>query len=51
MREAAHEFQMPGAQFSVSKYQLMPQIGTDATMTAVSGRPICRPRPKADVSE
>ena len=51
VRDAAHEFQMPAAQFSVSKYQLMPQIGTEATMTAVSGSPICRPRPKAEVSE
>ena len=51
VRVAAHEFHMPDAQFSVSKYQLMPQIGTDATMTAVSGSPICRPRPTADPSE
>ena len=42
---------MPAAQFSVSKYQLMPQIGTEATITAVSGSPIWRPRPNADVSE
>ena len=51
VRDAAHEFQMPAAQFSVSKYQLMPQIGTDATITAVSGSPIWRPRPNADGSE
>ena len=48
VRAAAHEFHDPAAQFSVSKYQLMPQIGTEATMTAVSGSPICRPRPNAD---
>ena len=34
---------MPAAQFSVSKYQLMPQTGTVAAMTAASGRPICSP--------
>ena len=51
VRDAAHEFQTPAAQFSVSKYQLMPQMGTEATMTAVSGSPICRPRPNADRSE
>ena len=42
---------MPAAQFSVSKYQLMPQIGTDATMIAASGSPIWSPRPKAERSE
>src|SRR5262245_31259364 len=51
VRDAAHEFQMPAAQFSVSKYQLIPQNGTDATITAVSGNPICRPRPNAEVIE
>ena len=51
VRDAAHEFHIPDAQFSVSKYQLMPQIGTDATITAVSGRPICRPRSRADRRE
>ena len=33
---------MPAAQFSVSKYQLMPQTGAVAAMTAASGSPICR---------
>ena len=51
VRCAAHEFQMPAAQFSVSKYQLMPQIGTDATMIAAIGSPIWSPRPSAEVSE
>ena len=32
---------MPAAQFSVSKYQLMPQTGTVAAITAASGRPSC----------
>src|SRR5262245_14754554 len=40
VRDAAHEFQMPAAQFSVSKYQLIPQMGTEATITAVRGNPI-----------
>ena len=51
VRDAAQEFQIPAAQFSVSKYQLIPQIGTDATITAVRGSPIWRPRPNADGSE
>jgi hypothetical protein len=34
---------MPAAQFSVSKYQLMPHIGVVAARTAAKGRPICRP--------
>ena len=37
--EAAHEFHMPEAQFSVSKYQLMPASGTVAAMMAAAGRP------------
>jgi hypothetical protein len=40
VREAAQEFQTPAAQFSVSKYQLMPQMGIEATTMAASGRPI-----------
>ena len=51
VRDSAHEFQMPAAQFSVSKYQLMPQTGTVAAMIAASGRPICRPRLSAVGSE
>ena len=47
VRDAAHEFQAPAAQFSVSKYQLIPEIGTEATITAATGKPICRPRPNA----
>ena len=47
VRSSAQEFQSPAAQFSVSKYQLMPQTGTVAAMTAASGRPICRPRLRA----
>jgi hypothetical protein len=43
VREAAHEFQTPAAQFSVSKYQLMPHTGAVATTTAASGRPTFRP--------
>ena len=51
VRDAAHEFQTPAAQFSVSKYQLMPQIGTEATITAASGSPICSPRSTAEAIE
>ena len=43
VRDSAHEFQMPAAQFSVSKYQLMPQTGTVAARMAASGSPRCRP--------
>ena len=39
VRASAQEFQMPVAQFSVSKNQLMPQTGTVAAMTAATGRP------------
>ena len=39
VRDSAHEFHMPAAQFSVSKYQLMPQTGAVAAMTAARGRP------------
>ncbi len=39
VRASAHEFQIPDAQFSVSKNQLMPQTGTVAAMTAATGRP------------
>ena len=41
VRDSAHEFHMPAAQFSVSKYQLIPQTGAVAAMTAAMGRPIC----------
>ena len=47
VRSSAQEFHSPAAQFSVSKYQLMPQIGTVAATTAASGRPIWRPRLRA----
>ena len=39
VRDSAQEFQIPAAQFSVSKYQLMPQIGTVAAMIAATGSP------------
>ena len=42
---------MPAAQFSVSKYQLMPQIGTVAATTATTGRPTCRARSTANGTE
>ena len=38
-RDAAHEFHTPAAQFSVSKYQLIPQMGTDATMNGGERQP------------
>ena len=44
VRASAQEFQTPAAQFSVSKYQLMPQTGTVAAITAEAGRPIRSPR-------
>ena len=44
VRDSAHEFHIPAAQFSVSKYQLMPQTGTVAARMAAIGRPYCRPR-------
>src|SRR5262245_64230166 len=47
VRDSAHEFHIPAAQFSVSKYQLMPQTGTVAATTAAIGRPVCNPRPSA----
>ena len=43
VRDSAQEFQIPAAQFSVSKYQLMPQTGTVAAITAAAGSPRCRP--------
>ena len=42
MRAAAHEFQIPAAQFSVSKYQLIPQTGTVAARIAANGSPLWR---------
>ena len=39
VRASAHEFQMPAAQFSVSKYQLMPQTGTVAAMIGGERQP------------
>ena len=44
VRDSAHEFHMPAAQFSVSKYQLMPQIGTVAARMAAAGSPVARQR-------
>ena len=40
VRDSAHEFQMLAAQFSVSKYQLIPKTGMVATMIAAKGTPI-----------
>ena len=37
VRDSAQEFHIPAAQFSVSKYQLMPQTGTVAAMIAAKG--------------
>ena len=39
VRDSAQEFHIPAAQFSVSKYQLMPQTGTVAAMMAATGSP------------
>ena len=47
VRSSAQEFQIPAAQFSVSKYQLIPQTGVVAAMMAARGKPICKPRLKA----
>ena len=47
VRASAQEFQIPVAQFSVSKNQLMPQTGTVAAMTAATGRPAARLRQSA----
>ena len=47
VRASAQEFQMPAAQFSVSKYQLMPHTGTVAAITAAAGRPMRKPRRSA----
>src|SRR3954468_5713662 len=44
VRASAHEFQMPDAQFSVSKNQLIPQTGTVAATIAAIGTPIARHR-------
>ncbi len=51
VRSAAQESQMPAAQFSVSKYQLMPSTGTVAAKIAATGKPSRRPRKKAFGSE
>ena len=40
VRDSAHEFHMPAAQFSESKNQLMPNTGTIAAITAAIGRPV-----------
>ena len=42
VRDSAQEFQIPAAQFSVSKYQLMPHTGTVAAMIAAKGSPVCK---------
>ena len=47
VRDSAQEFHIPAAQFSVSKYQLMPQTGTVAATMAAIGSPVWRPRPSA----
>ena len=51
VRDSAQEFHMPAAQFSVSKYQLMPQTGTVAAMIAANGSPRCRPLSSAAGTE
>ena len=40
VRDSAHEFHIPAAQFSVSKYQLIPQTGTVAARIAANGSPL-----------
>jgi hypothetical protein len=45
VRDSAQEFHIPAAQFSVSKYQLMPQTGTVAARIAAIGSPRRSPRP------
>src|SRR6476620_8119226 len=47
VRDSAQEFHKPDAQFSVSKNQLIPQIGTVAATTAATGKPDARLRFKA----
>src|SRR6185369_12356289 len=42
VRDSAQEFHMPAAQFSVAKYQLIPQTGTVAARIAANGRPLWR---------
>ena len=51
VRDSAQEFHIPAAQFSVSKYQLMPQIGTVAARIAAIGSPRCRPHSSAAGTE
>ena len=51
VRDSAQEFHMPAAQFSVSKYQLMPQTGTVAARMAAIGSPRCSPRLSAAGTE
>ena len=51
VRSSAHESQTPDAQFSVSKYQLMPQTGIVAAKTAATGRPTRRLREAAATNE
>ena len=51
VRASAQEFQMPDAQFSVSKNQLIPHTGTVAAITAAMGRPFTRPLPSATGTE
>ena len=48
VRASAQEFQMPDAQFSVSKNQLIPQTGTLAATMAATGRPMARLRISAE---
>src|SRR5204863_9731519 len=47
VRASAQEFQMPEAQFSVSKNQLIPHIGTVAATIAPTGTPAARLRHNA----
>src|SRR5215813_13972565 len=51
VRDSAQEFQIPDAQFSVSKNQLMPQTGTVAATIAATGRPVDSPRRIVDGME
>ena len=51
VRDSAHESQTPAAQFSVSKYQLIPSTGYTAAMIAATGRPIWSPRLRASGRE
>ena len=40
VRDSAHAFHTPAAQFSVSKYQFMPHTGAVAVTIAATGSPL-----------